>query len=158
MADHATAIRNLLYRYTELFDLGRFADAAELFRHAEIVVGRDGTTIDYQALLANWQAMVIVDERGSPCTKHVCSNAIIEVADDALSATARSYYVVNQCTPTLPLQPIASGRYHDAFECVDGQWRFCRRDYRMLEMIGDMSQHIRGHENLRPWRDENPGS
>ena len=47
-----------------------------------------------------------------------------------------------QQTPELPLQAIASGRYHDTFERVEGIWRFATRDYSMLDYIGDLSQHL----------------
>ena len=70
--------------------------------------------------------MVIVDpSTGTPRTKHTCTNAIINVDEDNLAAAARSYYVVYQQTDTLALQPIVAGRYHDKFERIDDQWRFC---------------------------------
>ena len=57
-------------------------------------------------------------------------------------ASCRSVYTVFQQTPELPLQAIASGRYHDTFERVEGIWRFATRDYSMLDYIGDLSQHL----------------
>ena len=137
-------ISNLLFEYTHRFDSGDFAAAAELFKHARIIVGKNGDTIDSQQLLNTWQTMVMVSEKtGTPQTKHVCTNAIINIDEDNNSAHARSYYMVYQQTPTLALQPIVGGRYHDSFERVDGIWRFSLRDYRMMEMIGDVSQHLR---------------
>jgi 3-phenylpropionate/cinnamic acid dioxygenase small subunit len=80
---------------------------------------------------------------GTPRTKHVLSNPIIEVDEAAGTAACRSYYTVLQQTETLPLQPIVAGRYHDRFRRIEGEWRFTQRDYTMLDLIGDTSQHLR---------------
>ena len=80
---------------------------------------------------------------GTPRTKHVITNPIVEVDDDAGTATCRSYYTVLQQTDSLPLQPVVAGRYHDRFGRIDGDWWFTERDYTMLDMVGDVSQHLR---------------
>jgi hypothetical protein len=49
--------------------------------------------------------------------------------------------MVLQATDDLPLQPIIAGRYHDRFELVDGQWRYCERVIHS-DLRGDMSAHI----------------
>ena len=80
-------------------------------------------------------------ETGTPRTKHVTTNAIIEVDEAAGTGTARSYFTVFQQTGELPLQPIISGRYHDSFERADGAWRF--RTRRMfVDLWGDLSKHL----------------
>jgi hypothetical protein len=66
----------------------------------------------------------------------------VEVDEAAGTATCRSYYAVFQATPTLPLQAICAGRYHDAFVRMDGQWHFSERDYALLDLVGDVSQHL----------------
>ena len=77
-----------------------------------------------------------------PRTKHVTTNVIVEFqSDDA--ATARSYYTVLQQVGDTPLQVIIAGRYHDEFERVDGTWRFCERDYTLVDLVGDLSRHLR---------------
>ena len=145
MTDPRNTICNLLYLYTERFDLGDLSGAAELFRHARIITGEQGNSIDAEALLALWRKHVILyQETGTPRTKHQCTNAIVELDEGGLTASARSYYVVYQQTDTLPLQPIVAGRYLDRFECIDGEWRFSERDYRLMEMLGDTSQHLHG--------------
>ena len=55
------------------------------------------------------------------------------------------YATVFQQTDVLPLQPIASGRYLDRFERVDGAWRFADRLITGF-LLGDRSQHVVWHE------------
>ncbi|KVL51490.1 hypothetical protein WT01_30160 [Burkholderia cepacia] len=43
-----------------------------------------------------------------------------------------------QAAGGFPLQPIAAGRYHDAFERVDGAWRFAFRDYTLFDFARDL--------------------
>jgi 3-phenylpropionate/cinnamic acid dioxygenase small subunit len=138
-------IANLLYRYAECIDTGNLEGAAELFEYARIRVGgpdpgRD--TIDAPRLLGIWKSLIVLYPDGTPRTKHVVSNPIIEVDEDAGTADCRSYYTVLQQTDELPLQPIVTGRYHDRFERVDGQWRFSYRDLTLMDMIGDISHHL----------------
>ncbi|WP_230963186.1 nuclear transport factor 2 family protein [Burkholderia cepacia] len=70
------------------------------------------------------------------------TNPVIEIDETAHRATARSYYTVLQATEGFPLQPIAAGRYHDAFERVDGAWRFAFRDYTLFDLAGDLRFHL----------------
>lgn len=146
MTDSTNEIANLLYRYTELMDSGDLQTAAALFRHAGINVADEGALLDESGLLALWQRHVIIYPCGTPRTKHVVSNPMIEVDETAGKATARSYYTVYQQTPALPLQVIACGRYHDQFERLDGAWCFTFRDYSLLDLVGDMSSHLRGFD------------
>jgi 3-phenylpropionate/cinnamic acid dioxygenase small subunit len=140
-----TQIANLLYRYAECIDTGDLEAAAELFRHARIRVGVSGTerdTIDAAQLLKIWKSLIVLHADGTPRTKHVTTNPIIEVDEDAGTATCRSYYTVLQQTDELPLQTIVAGRYHDRFERVEGRWRYSYRDLTLMDMIGDVSRHL----------------
>ena len=41
---------------------------------------------------------------------------------------------------TLPLEPIVSGRYHDHFERIEGEWRFLyRRSH--VDLVGRIETH-----------------
>lgn len=140
MTSSATAITNLLYQYAENLDSGRIEDTAALFRHARVRTGR--AELDEAGVLAMWRANVKLHEDGTPRTKHVITNPILEIDEEAGRATCRSYYTVLQATPAIPLQIVAAGRYHDEFERVDGAWRFVFRDYSMLDLVGDLSDHV----------------
>ena len=145
--DSARQIENLLYTYAERIDRGDLDGVAELFTHATIFGqqdgppetqfhGRDGARAMYE------MSTRLYEDDGTPKTKHITTNAIIEVDDEAGTATCRSYYCVVQATPALPLQPIIAGRYHDTFRVVDGQWWFATRTL-FVDLVGDLSQHLK---------------
>lgn len=138
----ATAITNLLYRYAELMDAGQLEEVAALFEHARVTLGGGRVVEGSAPMLEQWRAFVRIHSCGTPRTRHVITNPILEIDEAAGTASCRSVYTVLQQTPELPLQAIASGRYHDTFERVGGVWRFATRDYSMLDYIGDLSQHL----------------
>jgi len=142
-------IANILYRYAECMDNGDFEGAAGLFAHATIkrMRGDQEWLLDSRTLLEHWREVVIVYPDGTPRTKHVITNPIIEVDEEAGTATSRSYYTVFQQTDEVPLQPIASGRYRDRFERAEGTWRFTYRDYSMLEFVGNIGRHVKRYGN-----------
>lgn len=144
MNNCATEIANLLYRYAELLDGGDLEGVAELFRHAALKLQDGDARVGSVELLRIFREQVKIYPCGTPRTKHLVTNSIIEVDEASHRATARSYYTVLQGTGGLPLQPIATGRYHDEFERIDGVWRFSFRDYSMLDVIGDLSYHLQG--------------
>lgn len=134
-------IRNLLYSYAEYIDAGDFEGAAALFEHAK--VKSLGSTLTGSTIADFWRSVIRVYPCGTLRTKHVITNAIIEIEPSGSTAEVRSYYTVYQQTEELPLQVIAAGRYHDMFEFAEGVWRFSFRDYTMLDLVGDMSAHIK---------------
>ena len=140
MSTSAIQICNLLYRYAECMDSGQLVEAAELFRYARVKV-HSPHFIDHTALLRLWQQRIKLYPCGTPRTRHVISNRIIDIDEASGTATIRACYTVLQATEDLPLQPIAAGRYLDEFERVDGVWRFSFRDYSKLDMPGDLRAH-----------------
>ena len=141
--DSYRAIENLLYRYAELIDDGDLEGVARLFEHGEILApAATSGSRGYDEVLAMYQkATRIYPDSGTPHTRHVTTNAIIEVDESAGRATARSYFTVFQSVSGFALQPIIAGRYHDVFERHAGVWRFSQR--RMLpDLWGDLSQHL----------------
>jgi 3-phenylpropionate/cinnamic acid dioxygenase small subunit len=135
-------VTNLLYRYAELMDEGRLEDVAALFEKARVRMAGGVEVEGAAAMLAQWRAFVRIYPCGTPRTRHLVTNPIVEVDEAAGTATCRSYYTVIQQTPDLPLQPICTGRYHDSFVREGGVWRFATRDYSMLDYLGDLSQHL----------------
>lgn len=137
-----TEIANLLYTYAEHIDLGRLAKAAALFGDAEVMVAGSDVPVDHVRLLELWKQHIRIHPCGTPRTRHVVTNPIITVSPDGRTAACRSCYTVFQATERLPLQPIITGRYHDRFALVDGSWRFAFRDYRLIDLVGDLGDHL----------------
>jgi 3-phenylpropionate/cinnamic acid dioxygenase small subunit len=142
MTSGHNAITRLLYTYAERIDSGDFEGVGQLFAHGHITV--EGTSTD-NAGADDVTAMYVATTRkypdGTPRTKHVMTNPIVQADDEAGTGTARSYFTVFQQTDVLALQPVIAGRYHDTFERVDGEWRFTHR-HMICDLFGDLSQHL----------------
>ncbi len=139
----AIEITNLLYRYNEFIDKGDLAGAAGMFKDAKLKLrGYDGLQ-GFAEVLPMLQHVVIIYPDGTPRTKHVVTNPIIEIDEEAGKADTRSQYTVFQATEDIPMQVIAAGSYHDSFERVDGKWRFSYRDYTLFNMAGNISGHLK---------------
>ena len=145
MSDDAVAIANLVYRYAELVDLGDFDGVGALFETAtyRALAGDRTVTLSGAEVAATLRSMVFTGPDGTPGTKHVTTNLIIDVDPPTATATCRSYYTVLQVTSS-GLQPIIAGRYHDRFERVEGRWRFTDRLI-YSDLLGDLSHHLRSN-------------
>jgi uncharacterized protein (TIGR02246 family) len=136
-------IAALVYAYAERIDGGDFAGVAELF--AEASVTAEGTDRRWQGrdeVLRLYEAGTRRHADGTPRTKHVTTNLVVEVDEASGTATARSYYTVLQAVPgELALQPIVAGRYRDRFEREDGRWRFAGR-HMVVDLVGDLGHHL----------------
>lgn len=144
MADDHREIADLLFGYAERIDLGDFAGVAELLGEAELSFdGFDATRHGRHEILALFTATTVRHGDGTPRTKHVITNVVVDLDPSTPTATARSYFTVLQAVPeSLPLQPVAAGRYHDRFgRGADGRWRFTARHV-CLDLIGDVGQHL----------------
>jgi 3-phenylpropionate/cinnamic acid dioxygenase small subunit len=138
--DHV-AIANLVFRYAELIDAGDFDAVGELF--ADAVITAEGADVQWRGAQEVTEMYVNSTRRyddGTPRTKHVTTNLVVEVDDARERATCRSYFTVFQQTDEVPLQPIIAGRYHDEFE-RSVHWRFARR-HMIVDLVGDISRHL----------------
>ena len=151
MIDSARQIENLMYTYAERIDAGNLEGVADLFANGRIVASPDAPLETVVAgrdeVLGMYQGSTRLYPCGTPRTKHVTTNAIIEVDDDAGTASARSHYTVFQQLDDFPLQPIITGRYHDTFHRIDGQWWFDQRTM-LVDQLGDLSRHLLFELNL----------
>ena len=136
------AITSLVFRYAECVDAADFDGIGELFEHGSITnEGHPGVVEGRGAVRALYERANRVHDDGTLRTRHLTTNLLVDVDEQADRATARSAFVVFQATPRLPLQAIVAGRYHDDFERVDGTWRF-RRRHILLDQVGDVSEHL----------------
>jgi 3-phenylpropionate/cinnamic acid dioxygenase small subunit len=135
------AIESLIATYAELVDNGDFAAVGRLLADATFTGGAGSVSGCDAIEKMLWDSVIVYDD-GTPRTKHVTTNLVIEVDDDAGTAMARSYFTALQALPDLAWQPIVSGRYFDRFERRDGCWRFVERRVR-TDLVGDVSRHLR---------------
>ena len=141
MIDSAQAVRNLLGEYCERMDLADWEGIGALFEHGALA-DEHGTVLaaGADAVAAFYRAGTQL-HGGSPRTKHLILNTILEVDDEAGTASARSSYVVLQGVDGAALQPIIAGRYRDEFARTDGAWHFTERRF-LVDLVGDLSSHL----------------
>jgi ketosteroid isomerase-like protein len=141
----ATEIGNLIARYAELIDAGDFDGVARLLAGAAVGGAADVPLLSgHDAIRRLFASTARLYPDGTPHTKHVTTNLVLEIDEEEGSATARSYWTVLQAVEGLPLQPILAGRYHDRFVCRDGVWAFAERRY-LVDLVGDVSRHMLGN-------------
>ena len=135
-------IQHVMFTYAECVDLARFDDLGALFAHGTLgASGSGGAMRGHEQIRDFYAATNKVHGDGTLRTRHLSTNAIIQIDPSGDLATARSYFVVLQATDEVPLQPIVAGRYHDTFHVVDGRWCFADRLI-FVDQIGDMHDHL----------------
>jgi hypothetical protein len=134
-------IQNLVYKYCWHVDHGDFDAMARMFADAEVVLPAGTYFRDPQALAAVFFDYVQLYSDGTPRTRHVTTNLMLE-PEGPTRASGNSAVTVFQQTDKLALQPIIGTRNIDRYEKVEGQWRFA---YRRIEMdlFGDLSAHMK---------------
>jgi len=138
VSDHQDIIA-LIYRYAELIDAGDFDGVGQLLGLASFGGPRTPAVTGAANIAAVFGMTTRRFEGGTPKTRHLVLNPIVEV--DGATASARSTFCVVQATDRLPLQPIVVGRYYDRFERGAGGWHFTER-IADVEMVGEVSDHL----------------
>jgi 3-phenylpropionate/cinnamic acid dioxygenase small subunit len=146
MSEAAREIENLVYSYAKRLDAGDLDGVAALFAHGRIC-GMEGGPPETvfagtERVRGMYEMATRLYEDGTPKTKHLTSNVIIHVDDDAGTASGSAYYCVTQATPDLPLQIIVTGHYKDSFHRIDGTWWFDTR-IMFIDQVGDTSHHLK---------------
>ncbi len=142
MTDAAISIQNLVHRYAELIDLGDFDGLGDLLDRAEVgAADSPGSLTGHDAVVGMFTSTTRRYPDGTPRTKHVTTNLIIDADEQAGTGTCRSYFTVFQQVVGQPLQPVIGGRYHDRFVREDGTWRFAERRF-FIDLVGDLSRHL----------------
>ena len=139
-ADDRAAITDLLYRYAELIDAGDFQGVGELLGRAAFGGPRTPTVSGVRNIAALFAMTTRRFDDGTPKTRHLVLNPIVEITGDV--ATARSTFCVVQATDRIALQPIVVGRYQDRFARDEAHcWHFAER-IADVQMVGDVSDHL----------------
>jgi 3-phenylpropionate/cinnamic acid dioxygenase small subunit len=136
-------ISALVFAYAERIDGGDFDGVADLLADAEVTAeGTDRRWHGRDEIRRLYEAGTRRHADGTPRTKHVTTNLVVDVDEAAGTATARSYYTVLQAVPgELALQPIVAGRYRDRFERAEGGWRFTGRHI-VVDLVGELGHHL----------------
>lgn len=139
----AEAVAKLIYTYAERIDAGDFAGIAELFGDATLTFEGFGDAVSgRQAIEGLYTRSTRRYEDGTPRTKHVMTNVIVDVADDGATAASRSYFTVLQAVPgELALQPVIAGRYRHTYEHAGGRWRVTTMHV-IIDLTGDLGHHM----------------
>lgn len=144
MIDHHSAIERLVLECARRIDTGDLVGVAALFERGTLrtVDGDEVVTHTGPAEVRSFlESAVLLHEDGTPSTKHLVTNMVVDVDHGEVTAGASSYFTVLQARPELPLQVIAAGRYEDRFERVRAQWSFTDRLIR-TDLAGDLSRHL----------------
>ncbi len=141
MVDDVQAIKNIIYSYAELLDLGDIEGLRRLFGKITVRIhGRSDEMKGTEAIRGLVERPVHLYD-GIPSTKHVVTNVIVELDDNRHWAVARSYFTAFQARPELPLQPIIAGRWHDRFERDGDRWQIVERII-YSDLQGNLTFHI----------------
>jgi 3-phenylpropionate/cinnamic acid dioxygenase small subunit len=136
------AITSLMFRYAECVDAADFEGIGALFARGRLTTrGVPGAIVGADAVRDLYTGTNKVHPDGTLMTRHLTTNVIVDIDEDADTASARSSFVVFQATPRVPLQPIVAGRYRDRFTRVEGAWGFAEREMG-VEQFGDVSDHL----------------
>jgi hypothetical protein len=141
MSDPKSAILRLMNEYCYRIDAGDKEGFARLFEHGTFLLRGDpgGGDSGTDAVLKMLENVIVYD--GKIHTKHVMSNAQIDIDPSGDKASAQCYITVFQAVPPdFPLQAIFIGHYYDNFEKMESGWRFTRREI-SPDLIGDLSFH-----------------
>ena len=141
MSDAHEQIRNLLGRYCEAMDAADGAGVGALFANGALTDDEGHELARGAAAVTAMYAGMVQLYDGSPRTRHLTVNPVLEVGADA--ASCRSSFLVLQQLAGGPLAPIAAGRYRDRFTCDSGAWAFAERAF-LLDQTGDLSRHLGG--------------
>jgi uncharacterized protein (TIGR02246 family) len=139
----AEAITKLVYTYAERIDAGDFAGVAEVFADATLTFeGFSDAVTGREAIEALYARTTRRYDDGTPHTKHVMTNVMVDVADDGDTASSRSYFTVLQAVPgELALQPVIAGRYRHTYTRADGRWRVSTMHI-TIDLTGDLGHHM----------------
>src|SRR4051794_4317627 len=134
-------ISALVYRYAELLDAGDFDGVVALFADATWRSDATGAVLRTpEEIRAVYDRIALYD--GTPKTRHLMNNLVIDLVDGADEATGRCYYTVLQgIEPGAPLQVILAGRYVDRYRRGPDGWQFADRLF-IVDLGGDQSRHF----------------
>jgi 3-phenylpropionate/cinnamic acid dioxygenase small subunit len=138
-------VRHTVLRYPEASDTGDLAGVGRVYDGVRFgsygVPESELSPRPADQVAKQYGESVIYYPDGLSHAKHLITNVDIAYSDDGNEAQARSFYVVLQARPELPLQVICTGGYEDTFRLTEDRWQFSvRREW--MDIKGDLSYHV----------------
>ncbi len=124
-------ITNLEYSFIEKLDRRDYADLATLFTDGKLVIARpdlaEPPSATGEADVARMLESTLPPAMPTAFGRHIASNLIIEIDENAGTATARMYTAAYLMVQGRPPHFLGVGRHQDRFKRVDGVWRFSEK-------------------------------
>jgi uncharacterized protein (TIGR02246 family) len=135
-------IREVLARYCQFCDDGRFDEFAQLFTESAQFAVMGTVHEGRDAIVAFMSAAQPPERRG----KHMTSNTVIELDVSGAAATVFTDYVFVGRRKDGSFALTSVGRYHDRMRRdADGRWRISRREIVFLgDAVADVVQPLPG--------------
>lgn len=141
-AEAEEAIRTLIGAYAERLDAGDLDGVAALFERGVFRSAAPGGSVrNGSAEVRRMYDSVVIYDDGTPRTKHVLGNVMVDIDHEAGVATASCTFTVFQAAPGVSLKPVLAGRYIDRFSRAEGAWRYVERVVHP-DLYGDLKQHM----------------
>ena len=142
----SSEIKNVIYRYADLIDRGDLRAVAAMFSQGKIVAvdgdGQRSEIVGEEAVYGMYTSFTrLYQDNGSPHTKHMTTNVIVDIDKAGNTASSQAYTVVFQAVDDFSLQPIIGVRYHDKFAKSEDGWHFTERQMDS-HLYGDLSRHL----------------
>jgi hypothetical protein len=137
--DDVAAVSALVHAYAERLDRGDLDGVADLFARAvwrsaqapNGIRGRDAIRHVYDGVRLT---------AGSPRTRHLLTDLVVDVDETAGTATATCAFTVIHAPVDGVPRPILAGRYRDAFARDGDAWHFTER-VTEVELTGGVGAH-----------------
>ncbi len=135
-------LTNLLGEYCERMDTADFDGVGALFADGRLCDEHGNVLAEGAGAVAEFYRSTVLLHDGSPRTKHLVLNPIVDLAEGTAptQASVRSSYLVLQGLDGV-LRPMICGRYHDAFTRAPMGWHFTERRF-FVDLAGDLSRHL----------------
>ena len=146
MSCDSCEIKNIIYRYADLIDRGDLRAVAAMFSRGKIIAvdgqGQQTEIVGEDAIYGMYSSFTrLYQDNGSPHTKHMTTNVMVDVDEAGDTASSQAYAVVFQAVDDFPLQPIIGVRYYDKFARSEDGWHFTERRIES-HLFGDLSRHL----------------
>jgi hypothetical protein len=139
--DARHTVAALVHSYAEHLDLGDFDAVADLFAAATFAGPGGGVRRGRDEVRHLYDRVVLYS--GSPRTKHVISNLVVDVDEIAGTAGSRCQFsVLHNPVAGQPIRVVLAGRYVDTFHFDGERWAFASRVVH-VDLTGDLRPHYR---------------